>query len=105
MGVYIQPPAASKPFDSAGKSPGNYLDYLLAELRCAVLRARLAQSDLEAIGIALKSSLISPEQALALCDEADCLRFVGTAPDDPLRSEGWREAAAEYHASRRGRVS
>lgn len=52
-------------------------EYLLAEMRCASLRARLAQLDINAVGIALKGGLISPEQALALLDDVDALRFVG----------------------------
>jgi hypothetical protein len=41
-------------------------EYLLAELRCAALRARLWQADIEAVGVALRGGLISPEQAVAL---------------------------------------
>ena len=33
--------------------------YLLAELRCAALRARLWQADIEAVGIALKGKLVT----------------------------------------------
>jgi hypothetical protein len=32
-------------------------DYLLAELRCAALRARLWQADIEAVGLALKGGV------------------------------------------------
>jgi hypothetical protein len=52
-------------------------DYLLAELRCAVIRARLWQVDIEAVGIALKNGLVTPEQALELLDDCDCLHLVG----------------------------
>jgi hypothetical protein len=38
-------------------------DYLLAELRCASLRARLWQADIDAVGLALKAGLIEPEGA------------------------------------------
>jgi len=51
-------------------------DYLLAELRCAALRARLWQSDIEAVGIALKHGLIQPEQALELLHDCDALHLV-----------------------------
>jgi hypothetical protein len=50
--------------------------YLLAELRCASLRARLAQADIDAIGIALKGGSISESQAIDLLDDCDTLRFV-----------------------------
>lgn len=55
----------------------NHRDYLLAEMRCAEMRHRLAASDLEAIGLALRGQLITAEQALELLDDADALRFVG----------------------------
>jgi hypothetical protein len=50
--------------------------YLLAELRCAALRARLWQADIEAIGVALKGNLITPEQALELLHDCDALLLV-----------------------------
>jgi hypothetical protein len=61
----------------ARNSSGDHFDYLLAELRCAALRARLMVSDIEAISIALKAGLISPEHALEYLDDCDLLRLVG----------------------------
>ena len=58
------------------------VDYLLAELRCAALRARIWQADIEAVGLALKHSLIHPEQALEPLAECDCLHLV-----DAIREE------------------
>jgi hypothetical protein len=44
-------------------------EYLLAGLRAAALRARLWQADIDAVGLALKAGLISPDQAVEhLCD-------------------------------------
>jgi hypothetical protein len=57
-------------------------NYLLAELRCASLRLRLEQSDIEAIGLALKGGLITPDQALVLLNDCDALRLVGTERPD-----------------------
>jgi hypothetical protein len=54
----------------------NRRDYLLAELRCASLRARLWQTDIDAVGLALKSGLIEPEQALELLADCDCLLLI-----------------------------
>jgi hypothetical protein len=48
-------------------------EYLLAELRCAALRARY---DIAAVGLALKSGLIEPEQALELLHDCDCLHLI-----------------------------
>jgi len=51
-------------------------DYLLAELRCASLRARLWQFDIEAIGIALKAGWLTPEQAVEALEDCNCLQLV-----------------------------
>jgi hypothetical protein len=51
-------------------------DYLLAELRCASLRARLWQTDIDAVGMALKAGLVEPEQALELLADCDCLQLI-----------------------------
>ena len=61
-------------------SPYDFTDYLLAEFRCASLRARIMQADRDAVGLALKGGLISPDQALALLADVDALRLVGTPP-------------------------
>jgi hypothetical protein len=50
--------------------------YLLAELRCAALRARLAANDIDAIGIALNGDLITAIEAIELLDDADAIRFL-----------------------------
>jgi hypothetical protein len=54
----------------------NNVDYRIAELKCAAMRAHLAQLDLEAIGLALRGQMISAEQALELLDEVDAIRFI-----------------------------
>jgi hypothetical protein len=51
-------------------------DYLIAELRCASLRARLWQADIDAVGMAFKAGLVEPEQALELLRECDCLQLI-----------------------------
>ena len=50
--------------------------YLLAELRCAALRARLAAHDIDAIGIALNGDLITSIEAIELLDDTDAIRFL-----------------------------
>jgi hypothetical protein len=57
--------------------------YLLAEIRCAVLRARIAADDLVAIGLALRGGLITSAQALDLIDDCDALRFVVPTRPEP----------------------
>jgi hypothetical protein len=61
-------------------------EYLLAELRCASLRARLAQADIEAIGLALKGELLTIEDALELLSDCDALRYI--VPVAPASSTG-----------------
>jgi hypothetical protein len=51
-------------------------EYLLAELRCASLRARLWQADIDAVGLALKAGLVEPEQALELLHDCNCLQLI-----------------------------
>jgi hypothetical protein len=57
-------------------------DYLLAELRCALARAKLAALDIECIGIAVKNNIVSPEQAVALRMDADCFGFIGPQSEE-----------------------
>lgn len=74
--------AKTRPANSTNLIDLNYEPrkaYLLAELRCALLRARIAQADIEAVGIALKANMISPDAACILLDEAGCLGFLGRA--------------------------
>jgi hypothetical protein len=67
------------------------INYLLQELRCASLRARLAQSDIDAVGLALKGGLVTPDQALELLSDCDALIYVQpTAP--------WRDPNGKIHA-------
>jgi hypothetical protein len=51
-------------------------EYLLAELRPAALRARLWQADIDAVGLALKAGLISPDQAVEHLSDCGLLRLL-----------------------------
>ena len=53
--------------------------YLLAELRCAALRARLVACEIDAIGIALRGGLIDPETAVAWLHDCGVLHYVRSA--------------------------
>ena len=55
--------------------------YVLAELRCAVQRARYVTSKIEAIGTALNTRVIGPEDALAWMNEDHLEDFV--IPSEP----------------------
>jgi hypothetical protein len=74
--------------------------YLLAEFRCATLRAKLAANDLIAIGLALKGGLITPYQAITHIEESDAFRFLGRLPGDNW-GPGWAESARRYDENRK----
>jgi hypothetical protein len=50
-------------------------DYILAELRCAHARLRLAMLDVEAVGLALNARLITAEQAVAMLWDSDAVHY------------------------------
>lgn len=52
------------------------IPYLLAELRCAAMRARVMAGDIDAVGLALEAGLVEPEQALELLADCECLHLV-----------------------------
>jgi hypothetical protein len=58
------------------------VDYLLAELRCAVIRTRLREADITAVALALKAGLVDPEQALDLLHDCDALHLVGAVREE-----------------------
>jgi hypothetical protein len=53
-------------------------EYLLSELRCAALRARLWQADIDTIGLALKGGFISPDQAVEHLSNCGVLHLLGS---------------------------
>jgi hypothetical protein len=59
-----------------GRNVPDRTAYLLQELRVASLKARLWQADIDAVGLALKGALISPDQALGMLQECDCLHLI-----------------------------
>jgi hypothetical protein len=62
--------------DAAGHAAARR-DYLLAEFRCALIRVKLAQYDIEAVACALKHNIVTPEEAIAMFFDADGVRLVG----------------------------
>jgi hypothetical protein len=49
--------------------------YVLARLRCLALRARVVLADIDAVGLALKGGLITPQQAITILDDEVEPRF------------------------------
>jgi len=62
-------------------APRDFTEYLLSEFRCALLRARIMQADIEAVGLALRGGIITPDQALGLLDDCAALRLAGPASE------------------------
>ena len=60
----------------------SFQEYLISELKCASLRARIMQADIEAVDTALRANLISADQAIKLLSDCDALRIVGTPPSE-----------------------
>jgi hypothetical protein len=71
-------------------------DYLLAELRCAKLRAQLVLADIEATRLAVEGGLITPEEAVELLADCDLFRFI-----EPRLGPEWAESARQYHEDRK----
>ena len=51
--------------------------YVLAELRCALARAKLAQFDIEATALALQCDIVTPAQAVAMFWDSDAVAYLG----------------------------
>ena len=57
-------------------------EYVLGELRCAGMRARLAAIDIDTIGLALKSHMIGPHEAIEWLADAGALDYVDPTPPE-----------------------
>lgn len=63
-------------------------DFLLSALRVASVRARLLESEINSIGVALKAGFITDEQAVAWaveCGGPDMLGFIPESTNLPVR--------------------
>ena len=61
-----------------------YKNYVLAEIKCAILRARLLSNDLLTIGIALKAGAIDADAAIEHLADCGALRLI--APSSATRA-------------------
>ena len=51
--------------------------YILAEFRCALIKAKLAQLDIESVAMALQLNIVTPEQAAVIFWDSEAIRFLG----------------------------
>jgi hypothetical protein len=63
-------------------SDESHREFLLSALRAASLRAKLFDADVCSIGIALKSNMVSPEQAVKWIKDIGASDAVGMIPDE-----------------------
>ena len=52
-------------------------EYILAEFRCAFVKAKLAQLDIEAAATALRNKIITIEEAVAMFWDSEAIHFLG----------------------------
>lgn len=67
-----------------------YRRYVLAELRCAVIRARCLQHEITTIGVALDTGVIDPDTAIAWLAAANALDFL-VPSEPPWQTDGGGE--------------
>ena len=63
----------SKPKQAAIESLSDFITFLLGQIRCAELRARIAANELRATAVALAGGLIDAPAALAMLHETGLL--------------------------------
>jgi hypothetical protein len=51
-------------------------EFILAKMRCAVLRSRLFQTEIESIGVALRGGLIDSDCALSWLNDINALEII-----------------------------
>ena len=66
-----------KPAPTVVESSSDFITFLLGQIRCAELRARIAANELRATAVALAGGLIGAEDAIAMLGEAG-LDFIVT---------------------------
>jgi hypothetical protein len=69
--------AVGDPMSCAYSELDHRREYILAEFRCAVVKAKLALCDLEATMIALQFNIVTPEQAAAMFWDSEAVHFLG----------------------------
>jgi hypothetical protein len=57
------------PINSREISPLDRVEFVLAALRCTIMRVKLVDNELAAIGVALKGGWITPDAALEWAEE------------------------------------
>ena len=61
-------------------SEESHKDFMLSALRAASLRAKMIEMDLNTVGVALKSDMVTPMEAVEWLRQIGALDFVGKIP-------------------------
>lgn len=68
--------------------------YVLAEIRCAIARAKLAMHDAEAVGLALSIGMITPEAAIQMLWDEGAVAYLDMfQTDQPAASADSQDVA------------
>lgn len=68
-------------------SDDTHRDFLLSLMRAASLRAKLFEVEVNSIGVALKSGMVTVPQALKWIKDIGALESLGTIPDEITKLE------------------
>jgi hypothetical protein len=60
----------------------DHKEFLLSALRAASLRAEVMKTEINTVGIALKSDMVTVGQAVKWLKDISALEFVGMIPDE-----------------------
>jgi hypothetical protein len=64
----------------------SHREFLLSALRAASLRAKVFESEINTIGVALKSNMVTPEQAVKWIKDIGALDSIGMIPDEIMKA-------------------
>lgn len=71
-------------------------EYLLGELRCASLRARLVGAEIDAIGTAVKDEVVSPEEALLMIVHSGLIGWFSNMMESALAQVSDKMDSSKY---------
>ena len=76
-------------------SEESHKDFMLCALRAASLRAKMIEMDLNTVGVALKSDMVTPMEAVKWLRQIGALDFVGKIPAAIVGESRRRDADME----------
>ena len=77
----------SKPAPTVIEPSSGFITFLLGQIRCAELRARIVANELKATAVALNAGLISVEAALLHLNETGAIGLTPTSSDETANND------------------